>query len=128
MRPIFKVLAASFMLGMCSIGASHADVLNGSFETGDFSGWTLTGNAVVNPYYATDGQYSVHFNYANVAPTAVLSQTVATAPGHHYLLSFDFGVRSFSASTQTINVEVLGVAPTAYAATTTATGPPLTPR
>ncbi len=67
-------------------------VMNGSFETGDFTGWTLTGD---NSYTAVDngsvfpphsGQYEAILG--NAASLGYLSQTLVTAPGTSYVLSF----------------------------------------
>jgi len=74
-------------------------VQNGGFETGDFSFWTITGDAsgfyvddglLITPY---DGTYCADLSESSVA---YLSQTLATLPGQPYLLSFwlenaDFG-------------------------------------
>ena len=82
------------------VGQSLAQ--NGGFETGDFTGWTLMGDtSVFSPFGATvynavedSASYPsvVHSgNYgAFLGDTllATLSQTLATAPGQAYLLSF----------------------------------------
>ncbi len=70
---------------------------NGSFETGDFTGWTTGGNfedssVVSGPFYvypgAEDGQF-----YAVLGPVGsdgTLSQTFATTVGAQYTFSFWF--------------------------------------
>jgi hypothetical protein len=70
-------------------------VTNGSFETGDFTGWTEGGNfedteVVSGPFYvytaAQDGTF-----YAVLGPVGsdgTLSQTLATNPGTQYTFSF----------------------------------------
>ena len=67
-------------------------VLNGGFETGDFSGWTTNGNftytsvATGSTYYAHSGTFG-----AQLGPSGSLgfiSQTLATTAGTSYLLSF----------------------------------------
>lgn len=77
-------------------------VQNGGFETGDFTGWTLMGNAVVttpfgttiynNVETSTDYPLVVHSgNYGAFLgdnQLATLSQTLPTIPGENYLLSF----------------------------------------
>jgi subtilase family serine protease len=73
-------------------------VRNGGFETGDFSGWQLTGNTVVGkfiynavenagsfPAAVHSGSYGAFLGDTSVA---TLAQTVPTVPGQGYLLSF----------------------------------------
>jgi hypothetical protein len=46
--------AAFAALGVASAPSAHAAIVNGSFETGDFTGWTTTGDATVqmSDFYA----------------------------------------------------------------------------
>jgi alpha-tubulin suppressor-like RCC1 family protein len=79
-------------------------ILNGNFETGDFTNWTLVGDTIyVNPYNKYDVTiYDVvetEYSYPSVVHSggygaflgdnrpATLSQTLATIPGENYLLS-----------------------------------------
>jgi hypothetical protein len=74
--------------------------VNGSFEF-DYTGWTATGNqAVVSgaPFTATDGVKAVAFNVGDQPPNGVLMQTISTAVGQSYALTFDVG--AFSTVTQ----------------------------
>jgi hypothetical protein len=84
-----------------NVEVGQSIVQNGGFETGDFTGWTLTGNTVVNTgrfgqtvYNAvenTSAGYQVVHSGAYGAflgdnQLATLSQTLPTAPGRIYLL------------------------------------------
>lgn len=64
-------------------------LINGGFETGDFSGWVLTGSSdsnVVAPDQPNNGDYSAFFGQVD-APASI-AQTVATQAGHDYIVSF----------------------------------------
>ncbi len=103
---IFQVtnLASQFVqtaTGLVMVGI----VQNGGFETGDFSNWTLAGDAntgsfiyneVVGantlsdnsgPNFIHSGSFGAFLGDINLA---YLSQTIPTVPGQNYLLSFWF--------------------------------------
>ncbi|HEV2435088.1 MAG TPA: protease pro-enzyme activation domain-containing protein [Verrucomicrobiae bacterium] len=71
-------------------------VQNGDFETGDFSFWTLTGDASGNSSLVDDGSITgvtpYDGNYcadlSEFGSVADLTQTLPTQAGMHYLLSF----------------------------------------
>jgi hypothetical protein len=74
-------------------------VLNGGFETGDFSDWNLVGDTLtwhdVFNVVATDADYPGVVHSGNFGAflgqrgyAATLSQTVPTIPGQQYLVSF----------------------------------------
>ena len=73
-----------------SLTGAFQPVLNGGFETGDFSDWTQSGNTTdtdvnTNASYAHSGRYG-----GQLGPQlslGYLSQTVTTSPGLAYLLS-----------------------------------------
>lgn len=73
-------------------------VNNGSFETGDFTGWTTGGNfeftqVVSGPFSAYSGAEDGNF-YVTMGPVGAdgtLSQTLTTVAGAQYTLSFWFG-------------------------------------
>lgn len=94
-----KTLAvvAILALALCVSAPTFASnlVTNGSFETGDFSGWTPGGNftftqVVSGPFYVYSGAEDGNF-YATLGPVGAdgtLSQTIATTPGQQYTFSF----------------------------------------
>jgi len=94
--------------------ATAATIINGSFETGDFTGWisTGTGNNVTPNEGSTDGIYAASFNGGEVVGNGTLSQSFTTVIGNTYLLDFDYGV--FNApniaipQTQNLRVELIG--------------------
>ncbi len=93
---------ALLTLGAAALAPSaHAQlVANGGFEAGDFTGWTLAGNADFtsnspNTFVfgaAHSGDYAAFF--APVATDGILSQTVATTPGQAYIVSYWLAVGS----------------------------------
>jgi hypothetical protein len=95
------LLAVVALVAVLLVGAPTAFatnlLTNGSFETGDFTGWTQSNNfedtfVETGAYYdysgAEDGIY-----YAALGPVSsdgTLSQTFATTAGAHYTFSFWF--------------------------------------
>ena len=66
-------------------------LINGGFETGDFTGWTLTGNSGENYVTsAADFAHSGHYGAAlgQAYYLAFLTQMLNTTPGQQYLVSF----------------------------------------
>jgi len=97
------------------VDISQSIVVNGGFETGDFTGWTLMGDTITNGQLcnavATDAEIPgvVHSGYFGAflgqsGYAATLSQTLVTTPGQLYLVSFwldnlaSGNVQTFSAS------------------------------
>jgi Carbohydrate binding domain len=69
-------------------------LVNGDFETGDFTGWdsvgsggggVSTGNHLVDGVYA--GSYSAWFG--PIGPAGGIGQSFTTIPGHSYTVSFE---------------------------------------
>ena len=98
------------LAGLVAISASPASanlVSNGDFETGNFSGWTVTpptGDVLVltgsdyQPCCGTTGtaaalsNHFASFGPGNIAITGVtLGQTFSTVAGQTYQFSFDYG-------------------------------------
>lgn len=71
-------------------------VVNGSFETGDFTGWTLTGNTGFSGVecpgapFAGPGDGNCDAFFGPVGSNAILSQTFNTITDALYSIGFDF--------------------------------------
>ena len=80
---------------------------NGSFES-DFAGWTASGNETISTKSGTttDGTRSVRFNFGQLTPNGVLSQTFSTVSGVPYVLTFDVGAVSVRNSRREQSLEV----------------------
>jgi hypothetical protein len=96
-----KLVRISLAIALLALGTSvmaHAGnlVTNGGFETGDFTGWTLTGdttltgvcsvNTCPGGFAPQEGNFAAYFG--PVGDTATISQQLATTPGQQYTLSF----------------------------------------
>jgi hypothetical protein len=94
MKKPLRILLALCLLMVGT--AALAQVNNGSFETGDFTGWTVSGDTafvgvcnVTNcsgGFAPEDGNFAAYFG--PVGDTATIAQTIATTPGDQYSLSF----------------------------------------
>jgi hypothetical protein len=68
-----------------------AGFVNGGFETGDFTGWTLANNTDINGVDMGDphsGNYAAFFGQITADGLVSLSQSVVTTPGTSYTFSF----------------------------------------
>ena len=88
------VVAMGLAVGIS--GPAHAVelVTNGSFETGDFTGWTRTGNlgftSVVCGGAGAPGDGDCAAFLGPVGSDGTLSQVLNTLPGRFYNISFDY--------------------------------------
>jgi hypothetical protein len=98
-RPYRWIGAAALAVGLtCGIGGpAHAAtnlVINGGFETGDFTGWqqlnnfSFSGVLCPGPGLAPEGSCAGYFG--PLGSDATLSQDITTTPGATYNLSFAF--------------------------------------
>ena len=114
--------------------ASANLVTNGSFETGDFTGWTLGGNYTGGQTYINNQSESGAYAAAlgSMGSDGTLSQTLQTTAGQQYTLSFwvanqgsgpnDFAVR-WNGTTLASGVNASAMGYTQVTFTVTATGP-----
>ncbi len=91
------------LIAALASNVTHASsVVNGIFETGDFTGWTGSGTTKVvsdNDYRIfagavgtfPTGTFITEFGGADLPATGVVSQDVSSVAGQQYLLTFDYG-------------------------------------
>src|SRR5947207_3746098 len=91
-----SVLAATgFALGVSGLASANI-VANGSFETGDFTGWTQIGNTGFTGVecpgapFAGPGDGNCDAFLGPVGSNGTLSQSFPTVVGQVYSISFDF--------------------------------------
>src|SRR5476651_849223 len=105
MKPKFYCLCIMLALLIGMHQAAAQIVTNGDFETGDFTGWTLSGDTnsmIIDfskaansiPGYSTSGIIPYSGSYEAALATSgsgqlgFLSQTLTTTAGTNYLLTF----------------------------------------
>jgi Protein of unknown function (DUF642) len=82
-------------LGLSQSARAQNLITNGGFETGNFSGWTVTGDPDYSKvvgfsygyFHPESGKY--YAMLGSVGSESYLSQTVPTTPGGNYDVSFD---------------------------------------
>ncbi len=94
---MIRLLRYALVVVILTVGtAAFAQVNNGSFETGDFTGWTVSGDTgfvgvcdvstCPGGFAPEDGNFAAYFG--PVGDMATISQNIATTPGDSYSLSF----------------------------------------
>jgi hypothetical protein len=84
-----KSVLPALALAVAAPLAHAVGVTNGDFETGDLSGWTVTGGGVftgVDAPSAHGGTYGAYFG--EDSPGSSIAQFIATTPGASYVVSF----------------------------------------
>jgi Carbohydrate binding domain/PEP-CTERM motif len=91
MRTVKAFALAMILCAPWHSGAWADLIINGGFETGDFSGWTVTNNTDINGVDSSNphsGTYEAFFGQITADGLVSISQSVATIPGQSYTLSF----------------------------------------
>jgi len=83
--------ASAVALSVMAVPAQAALVVNGDFQTGNFTGWTVSSDedsnaSVQMPFDGEEGDYRAVFVGSGVSD---LAQTFATVAGSQYRLTFD---------------------------------------
>jgi hypothetical protein len=71
-------------------GGGSVTLINGGFETGDWTGWTPendSNSGMFQNYSSHSGAYSAELSAPSYSPVSI-SQTISTTIGQHYALSF----------------------------------------
>ncbi len=90
---IVAALLAVLLVGAPTAFATNL-LTNGSFETGDFTGWNQSGleEVVTGPFYVYSGAQDGNFYsvWGNIGGDGSISQSFSDTPGTHYTFSFWF--------------------------------------
>lgn len=130
-RRVVSGFTISLVLSLAATGAALATnlVANGSFETGDFTGWSLAQSDFCGVIPATQGTFDGF--PVNLAPedgtyaaalspdsTDTLTQTLSTTPGQNYTITYylasdpaSVGYGSFGSSFGSTTVQSYGQVP-----------------
>jgi hypothetical protein len=88
-------------LALAAANPARANLVqNGSFSSGTFDNWTVTGDITVTTDYAV-------FNAGDLPPNGVLSQVINTTAGESYALTFQYSWGSYNGTGQSITASAL---------------------
>ena len=92
MKKLMMIATMLVLFGL-QAGMANANVMNGGFETGDFTGWTLTGVDLDNDFVFVDGTGTQHSGsyealLGKSGSIGTLSQSIGTITGQKYEVSF----------------------------------------
>lgn len=108
-----KLLA---LTGVCLLTAwaSQANlIVNGGFESGDFTGWTLSGNlnfaGIVSffPPFVHTGNYAAQFGAVGSQTLLSQQQVIATVPGTAYQIDFWLQYNTYPGTASPVNLFTL---------------------
>jgi len=103
------------------LGVAHAaPVTNGDFETGDFTGWSISGSAAVTSdadfraFAGATGSFptgffAAQFGNGDSPATGVISQQFATIAAQAYQIELDYGRLGFGAGPQSLQLSLTNV-------------------
>ena len=92
------------------IAQAASGFVNGGFELG-YTGWTQSGYQGISgapAFVSSEGAKLAVFNWGQMTPNGVLSQTFSTTVGQTYALLFDLGVTAYNTLEQRMRVRVQG--------------------
>lgn len=90
----FSLRSLSLLVVASAAVAAQANLINnGSFETGDLTGWNVTspdGFLFVDTGFSSEGNFAVFFGDLQASGGGSITQSIATVPGQKYTFSYDF--------------------------------------
>jgi hypothetical protein len=90
MRRAGLLLCSACLVIWSGLASAGPLVTNGGFETGDFTGWTVTGDGIsIDSTFPNSGSFDAAFGASSTDPSpGTLSQDITTTPGGAYQLNF----------------------------------------
>jgi hypothetical protein len=90
MTKVARIVSALVLVAGVSAAPASANLItNPGFETGDFTGWTHSGNTGATAVFPLDPHSGIYAAWLGpVGSNGFLSQTLTTVPGHTYNISW----------------------------------------